>query len=185
MKAQRCALSPRVSLTRPLIAFPSMQLLASLQAASNDNAYHQKQIKMLDEYLSAVDKSRAPPPPPPAPARRPTLTPGIIHATAYHMPLHRLKPQPLGLSMTIFNRRKAVQRRWDRLDQAKDWARDGQSEQRFEHTLNVDSSYNKAPGAWGDEWRATVKLMEESMTAERRRSEVSTPLRGSQIRDDE
>lgn len=147
------------------------QLLHQWQSAVDGNAYHTKQVQYLTQYLRAMS-ARSVQAPATVSEKKPIRTPGIMHATAYHDPLPRLKPQPHSTSMMIFNRRRQIQRRWDRLETMKAWTTDARDEQRFERGLGVQNRDVE----WGTEWSNAVKASEASMTRERHRSEVSDCL---------
>ena len=70
------------------------------------------------------------------------------------------------MSMLIFSRRKAVQRRWDRFEVAKARAEEGREEDRFEERLGLGRS------GWGTEWRTEIERIKTSFEREARRNEV-------------
>ncbi|KAM0753331.1 hypothetical protein T439DRAFT_323965 [Meredithblackwellia eburnea MCA 4105] len=93
---------------------------------------------------------------PPASPRKPVRTPGIIFANAFHPPLPRLKPQPDHITMMTFDRRRAIQRRWDRYNAAGDLLFDCSAEEEFEKRLGLET------GPWGE---GTRKMMRDSEVA--------------------
>lgn len=119
------------------------------------------------------------PPPPPTPAYvHPVRSPGVIFSTPYNPPLPRLKPQPLGISMMIFNRRAAIQRRWDRFAVLKDWESDLREEDSFLARVGVQGQ-----GGYVKVLREQLSDIKESFQREAERNKVSTPFDWSSSHD--
>lgn len=150
---------------RARVPLTLVQLLDELTLVQQGNARLRAKYDLLTTHLVACRPS---PPPPAAPSPPPRIhrTPGLIAATAYNPPLPRLKPQPVHISMLIFERRKTIQRRWDRFEVAKARAEEGREEARFEERLGVEV------GEWGAEWKREMDDMKKSFTRETRRNEV-------------
>lgn len=149
-------------------SLPSSQLLDDLQRAYAGSASHQQQVTLLASHLAR----HTPPPPAPAPTAppKPRRSPSILFSTPYRPPLPRLKPQPEHISMMIFNRRRAIQRRWDRVKETKAWAEDGRREAEFEKGLGVERGVQ---GEWGLEWKMMGSELDRKARKEVRLSQVS------------
>jgi hypothetical protein len=65
----------------------------------------------------------------------PIVTPSLIPPSHINPPLPRLKPQPEHITMMIFNRRRARQKRMDRSDLLNEWLDDARQEAEFEAKL--------------------------------------------------
>lgn len=144
-------------------------MLEELTQLSQGNDYLSKKYNLLSTHLAALS------PPPSVPAveekkRRPVLTPGIIKATPYNPPLPRLKPQPDGITMMLFNRRKAIQRRWDRFEVAKSRVEESLEERKFEERLGVGKKGEG--GTWGGEWESELRGLKECFGREAKRNLV-------------
>ncbi|GAA6015143.1 hypothetical protein JCM10207_003616 [Rhodosporidiobolus poonsookiae] len=167
-RQSRCAfllISPSRKHVDPLLP----QFLHGLTSASH-SATHIDRMRNLPSYLVARS-SLSPPPPPPRPAPpKPQLRPSILHSTHFHPPMQRLRPQPLSTSMMIFNRRKASQKRFDKVVLAKELIELGRHEQAFEQQLGAVPSIAK--GQWGDEWAGWVKEAKQREAQEYRRNEM-------------
>ncbi|KAL8278175.1 hypothetical protein RQP46_009348 [Phenoliferia psychrophenolica] len=126
---------------------------------------------LADKYatLSSHLARTRPAPTPPArrPPKPPVLTSGILFSTPYNPPLPRLKPQPEHISMLIFARRKAIQRRWDRFAVAQERAADAREENAFEARLGVQE------GPWGLDWQELISESKKSFDMEAKRNAVS------------
>ncbi|GAA6038730.1 hypothetical protein JCM8097_002369 [Rhodosporidiobolus ruineniae] len=105
----------------------------------------------------------------PAPSPRTTRRPSIIHSTLFHPPMQRLRPQPIGLSMMIFNRRRAMQKRFDRVVVAKELAGYGRDEEQFENAVGVGKA---AGGRWGAEWQDWIREAKGKEMKEYKRNEM-------------
>ncbi|KAK4046032.1 hypothetical protein OIV83_006421 [Microbotryomycetes sp. JL201] len=103
-----------------------------------------------------------------APPRR---TPGIIYPQLMHPPLPRLKPQPLSLSMMIFKRRKAIQKRADEATLAKALIQDGREEAIFEHSLGIQKS--RGDEQYAAEWAARLAAISKAVKLEYARKDRS------------
>lgn len=83
------------------------------------------------------------------------------------------------MSMTMSERRKAIQRRWDRLEVAKMRVEEGREEERFEERLRVGGGRGVGRAAvpvaerWGEEWRTELRVLDGAFKREARRSLVS------------
>lgn len=140
-------------------------MLEELTQLSQGNAYLSKQYDLLSTHLSAL----SPPPSLPAlppPKVRTVVTRGIIKATPYNPPLPRLKPQPEGITMLLVNRRKAIQRRWDRFEVAKSRVEEGAEERRFEARLGVSGIGE------GEQWEEEVRGLKMCFGREAKRNMV-------------
>ncbi|ORY82952.1 hypothetical protein BCR35DRAFT_79383 [Leucosporidium creatinivorum] len=142
-------------------------LLDDLQRAQDGSAHHHQQITLLSAHLARYTPISSPPPPavPPKPRR----SPSILFSTPYHPPLPRLKPQPEHISMMIFNRRRAIQRRWDRVEETKAWAEDGKREAEFDRRLGFEAG---AKGEWGLEWKEMANELGRKAGKEARLSQM-------------
>ncbi|GAA5836246.1 hypothetical protein JCM11251_001439 [Rhodosporidiobolus azoricus] len=145
------------------------QFLRDLERAHEDE-HRLKRFRQLADYLLAR-RAVSPPPPIPKlapPAGRPRLRPSILQPTPYHPPLQRLRPQPIDLSMMIFNRRRAAQRRFDKLALARDMAAYGKDED----ALDAESGKRtKGEDGWGKEWQDWIKAARRKEAIEFRRNE--------------
>ncbi|GAA5942227.1 hypothetical protein JCM10213_003840 [Rhodosporidiobolus nylandii] len=149
------------------------QFLHTLRSASHPS-YHLDRMRELASYLLAR-RAASPPPPPRAPAPppcKPRLRPSVLHSTQYHPPLQRLRPQPLGLSMMIFNRRQAAQKRFDKVVLAKELAGYGRDEDAFETRTG---SADGLAGTWGAEWQEWIKTAKQKEAKEVKRNEMRIP----------
>lgn len=140
-------------------------MLDELERANSGNTFLQAKYSAISSHLALIRPAPLPAPKPPP--RKPVLMPGIIFSTAYNPPLPRLKPQPEHISMLIFNRRKAVQRRWDRFAVAQERLQEAREETRFEQRLGVDE------GRWGEDWAGTIQDLKGSFDRETARNAVS------------
>lgn len=101
-----------------------------------------------------------------------------MHATQFYHPIPRLRPQPIEITMTIFNRRRTSQRRYDKLEQAKQFVQLAQAAERFEQDLlpwsgrGRSGGEGKGQGRLGDEWRTWIKDAREREKREVARSKV-------------
>ena len=103
-----------------------------------------------------------------------------MHATQFYHPIPRLRPQPIEITMTIFNRRRTSQRRYDKLEQAKQFVQLAQAEERLEQDLlpwsgrgrSGTGGEGKGQGRLGDEWRIWIKDAREREKREVARSKV-------------
>ncbi|GAA5838580.1 hypothetical protein JCM11251_003430 [Rhodosporidiobolus azoricus] len=148
------------------------QFLRDLERAHEDE-HRLKRFRQLADYLLAR-RAVSPPPQTPKvapPAGKPRLRPSILHSTSYHPPFQRLRPQPVGLSMMIFNRRRAAQRRFDKLALARDMAAYGQDED----ALDAEpGKRTKGEDGWGKEWQDWIKAARRKEAIEFRRNEMWT-----------
>lgn len=114
--------------------------------------------------------------------RKPRVYPSIMHATPFYHPIPRLRPQPIEITMTIFNRRRTSQRRYDKLELAKEMIKYAQAEDKFEQDLFPRAAKGRSssgPGRLkvpdhrlGDEWRDWIKDAREREKREVARSKV-------------
>ncbi|GJN94154.1 hypothetical protein Rhopal_007228-T1 [Rhodotorula paludigena] len=172
------------------------QLLHDLDCAPHSHS-HLSRLRALASHL--VSRPRPRPPTPPLPPsstcihRKPTPRPSILHATHFHPPLVRTRPQPLALSMLIFRRRQAAQKRFDRLAQARELERVARDVEREEGELGMlrgASGQGQSGGEltrrepageqgegerWGDEWRGWIREAREKELTEQRRNELRIP----------
>ncbi|GAA5897759.1 hypothetical protein JCM5296_000874 [Sporobolomyces johnsonii] len=152
------------------------QLLHSLENC-HSSASHLSNIRTLASHLSARFHRPSPPRPPPPPRRKPRLTPSILRATAFHPPMSRLRPQPIGTSMMIFNRRRASQRRYDLLEKAKEYVEMARAEERFETDTGARGAAGAAAGEarWGGEWEDWIREARKKEWKEQQRNEMRIP----------
>lgn len=133
---------------------------------------------LLSKYISlshfhTLSNSKPPPSPSLKPSiKKQTKTSAILFSTPYSPPLPRFKLQPIGISMMICNRRKAIQGRRDMLEVCNERRGECEEEERFLEELlgregNADSSERL-----GDEWRALSKSIGESKQREWNRNNV-------------
>ncbi|GAA5997604.1 uncharacterized protein JCM10292_000964 [Rhodotorula paludigena] len=169
------------------------QLLHDLDCAPHSHS-HLSRLRALASHL--VSRPRPRPPTPPLPRKptppKPRPRPSILHATHFHPPLVRTRPQPLALSMLIFRRRQAAQKRFDRLAQARELERVARDVEREERELGMLRGASGPRGAgpsrelgagegegeeqrWGDEWRAWIREAREKELKEQRRNELRIP----------
>ncbi|GAA5982709.1 hypothetical protein JCM10908_006756 [Rhodotorula pacifica] len=163
------------------------QLLRVLEEATTSST-KANQVRTLAAHLAARESLRPPRsssdavPAPEAARRKPKIYPSIMHSTQFYHPIPRLRPQPIGISMTIFNRRRTSQRRFDKLEQAKELIKLAQAEERFEFELTrggrgggkgraVDGAV-KNSGRLGEEWREWIKDAREREKREAARSKL-------------
>ncbi|GAA5905984.1 hypothetical protein JCM6882_009089 [Rhodosporidiobolus microsporus] len=129
-----------------------------------------KRFRQLADYLLARRAASPPPPPhkpaPPPPNPRPR--PSIIHSTPYHPPMQRLRPQPPGITMMILNRRRATQKRFDKLAIAKAMVSYGQEEDALDAAAGVKKEGDES---WSKEWRDWIKGARRKEAVEFRRNE--------------
>ena len=124
-----------------------------------------QQYTTLSQHLAA-ESAAHPPPIPPKRIEKIVRTPGIIHSSSLNPPWPRLKPQPETMTMIIFRRRIAIQKRWDRLFAAKETLADSVLENAFLARLGVQED-------WTQVVRAHVGEIETSISRDTARSEVS------------
>ncbi|GAA5938491.1 hypothetical protein JCM1841_006042 [Sporobolomyces salmonicolor] len=148
------------------------QLLHSLQTSHN-SATDLSALRTLASRLSARRRRPAPARPAPRPPRKPRLTPSILRATSFHPPMSRLRPQPIGTSMMIFNRRRASQKRYDLLEKAKEYVEMARAEARFETGLGTGGAAREA--RWGGEWEGWIREARTKESKEQQRNEMRIP----------
>ncbi|GAA6015167.1 hypothetical protein JCM10207_003624 [Rhodosporidiobolus poonsookiae] len=148
------------------------QFLHSLTSARHSATRFDRMRNLASFLVACSSLSPLPPPPRPAPPK-PQLRPSILHSTQFHLPMQRLRPQPLSTSMMIFNRRKASQKRFDKVVLAKELLELGRHEQAFETQLGAVPS--GAKGQWGDEWGQWVREAKQREAQEYRRKELRIP----------
>jgi hypothetical protein len=73
--------------------------------------------------------------------------------------------------MMIFKRRRASQKRFDRVGEAKEMAAMGRAEERFEEELGLGGGRKKGDG-WGREWEGWLRETKGKEVKEYRRNEV-------------
>ncbi|GAA5996691.1 hypothetical protein JCM11641_001011, partial [Rhodosporidiobolus odoratus] len=150
-------------------AVEGQQFLRDLERANVDIVCLDR-VRQLAQYLlarRAVTSPSRPPPPCPPPARKPRPVPSILHSTQYHPPMIRLRPQPVGLSMMIFNRRRATQKRFDKVALAREMVVYGLSEDEYEY----DRSNGGRSEGWGREWEKWIREAKQKEAKEYRRNE--------------
>ncbi|KAG0660778.1 hypothetical protein C6P46_004462 [Rhodotorula mucilaginosa] len=161
------------------------KLLDQLETA-HESSTKAKQVCTLAAHLAARESLRPPRPPRPVqkPLRKPRVYPSIMHATQFYHPIPRLRPQPIEITMTIFNRRRTSQRRYDKLEQAKQFVQLAQAEERFKQDLLARPGRGRAgtggggggeargQGRLGDEWRTWIKDAREREKREVARSKL-------------
>jgi hypothetical protein len=125
----------------------------------------------LSTHLASIHDHRPLPLPPPPTPRKPRLTPGIIFSTPYNPPLPRYKPQPLHITMLLFRRRSAIQRRWDRSAILKERIEEAREERLFMRGAGVGEKLISEQ--WdGTVERAMMKDLHRSFQTEKLRNEV-------------
>lgn len=163
-----------------------MQLLDQLENA-HESATKAEQVRTLAAHLAARESLQpAHQPQPVKPRQKPRVYPSIMHATQFYHPIPRLRPQPIEITMTIFNRRRTSQRQYDKLEQAKQFVQLAQAEERFEQDLLVrfgrgrsgtgGDGEAKGQGRLGDEWRTWIKDAREREKREVARSKVGQQI---------
>ncbi|GAA5891267.1 hypothetical protein JCM16303_005219, partial [Sporobolomyces ruberrimus] len=151
------------------------QLLNQLEG-SHHSASLLDQTRELARHLLA--RSEVPSHPPSPPNRKeqamhrdtkPSARPSILHSTQFVPPMLRLRPQPIGTSMMIFNRRRKSQKRYDKLEVAKEYVQEMREEEQFESRLSGVRRDNK----WGQEWTEWIRDAREKEKREQQRNNVS------------
>ncbi|GAA6038710.1 hypothetical protein JCM8097_002359 [Rhodosporidiobolus ruineniae] len=147
------------------------KFLQDLQQASTSTVILDRMRQLASHLVARHSVSPRPPPRPssPAPSPRTTRRPSIIHSTLFHPPMQRLRPQPIGLSMMIFNRRRAMQKRFDRAVVAKELAGYGRDEEQFENAAGVGKVVG---GRWGAEWQDWIREAKGKEMKEYKRNEM-------------
>lgn len=156
------ALSSTARAELPHVRTP--QILADFDRIRAGDLSTQSRFATLSAHIARSQP--APPLPARAPPKHPTLTCGVLFSTPYNPPLPRLKPQPEHISMLIFARRKAIQRRWDRFAVAVERAAEAREETAFERRLGVSE------GRWGDDWDKVIVDSKKSFDWEALRNRV-------------
>lgn len=85
--------------------------------------------------------------------------------------MSRIRPQPIGTSMMIFRRRRASQKRYDKLDVAREMVALVQEESAFERRVGEN-----VEGRWGDEWRGWMAEARQREIKEQARNAVRPDL---------
>ncbi|GAA5881774.1 hypothetical protein JCM3774_000871 [Rhodotorula dairenensis] len=167
------------------------QLLEQFKVATESPA-KANQIQRLAAHLAAREALRIPSQPRrPVPVHRPKprVYPSIMHATQFYHPVPRLRPQPIEITMTIFNRRRTSQRRYDKLELANEWVKYARAEEQFEQELVRRASKGRSSSddggggggggktpldrpRLGDEWRDWIKDAREREKREMARSKL-------------
>ncbi|KAG5647000.1 hypothetical protein DXG03_001724 [Asterophora parasitica] len=101
-------------------------------------------------------------------ARRPIMTGGYLRPTYANGPLPRLRPQPAHISMMIFKRRRARQRRHDTLQGLQGMMQDLRLEAEFESGLGKavkgkGQAFEPAFAGHMEEWLAPLKQFKENI----------------------
>ncbi|GAA5871000.1 hypothetical protein JCM8547_000054 [Rhodosporidiobolus lusitaniae] len=152
------------------------QSLSQLESTEH-SAYHLDRMRELASHLLARKAVSSPPPastPAPPPARKPRLRPSILHSTQFHPPMPRLRPQPIGTSMMIFNRRRQSQKRFDKATLAREMVALGKAEETFVKELRVRED-GVGAGKWGGEWASFVREAKGKEVKEHKRNEMRIP----------
>lgn len=141
------------------------------QLATQPTTSLAKKYANLNTHLSVIFQPRPSRPAPKVVSAKPRLTPGIIFSTPYNPPLPRYKPQPLHITMLLFRRRSAIQRRWDRAAVLKERIEESREETSFMRNAGVSAKL--ANEQWnGSMERAAVSQLKVSFERERLRNEV-------------
>ncbi|GAA6048734.1 hypothetical protein JCM3770_003934 [Rhodotorula araucariae] len=150
------------------------QFLHQLEGAAH-SATHLSNLRALASHLLL----RRPPSPPrparpaPPPRRKPLISPSILHSTPFNPPMPRLRPQPLATSMMIFRRRRASQKRFDKLVTAREMLALVQAEMVFD--ARAGAREKQEDGRWGDEWRAWIAEARVKDAKEQARNALRIP----------
>ncbi|GAA5883963.1 hypothetical protein JCM6882_002083 [Rhodosporidiobolus microsporus] len=146
------------------------QFLDEMNRAANQTT-GLKRFRQLADYLLARRAAVPPPPSPPKPAPsppKPRPRPSIIHSTPYHPPMQRLRPQPPAITRMILNRRRATQKRFDKLAIAKAMVSYGQEEDALDAAAGVKKEGEES---WSKEWGDWIKGARRKEAVEFRRNE--------------
>ncbi|GAA5908525.1 uncharacterized protein JCM6883_005574 [Sporobolomyces salmoneus] len=155
------------------------QLLQQLEGCSTSMS-HLERTRKLARHL--VSRSSLPIHPPPASPSALTSSPrtrtrrrerpSILHATQFSPPMLRIRPQPIGTSMMIFNRRRKSQKRFDQLVIARAYVEMMREEERFERRTKGG---NEGGRKWGGEWIEWIKGAKEKERREQTRNNMRIP----------
>ncbi|GAA5869313.1 hypothetical protein JCM8547_008642 [Rhodosporidiobolus lusitaniae] len=148
------------------------QFLSQLESTEHSE-YHLDRMRELAPHFLARKAVSSPPlasKPAPSPSRKPRLRPSILHSTHFHPPMPRLRPQPLGTSMMIFNRRRQSQKRFDKATLAREMVALGKAEETFVKELRVRED-GVGAGKWGGEWASFVREAKGKEVTDYKRNE--------------
>ncbi|GAA6059122.1 hypothetical protein JCM10212_003869 [Sporobolomyces blumeae] len=153
-------------------------LLHQLES-SHASSSHVSRLRELASHL--VSRRRVPSHPPRPPNQNPPQRsnraqprplPSIMHSTQFNPPMPRLDPQPLATTMMIFNRRRASQKRYDRVAQAKELVADVDEEARFEARI-LGRTKTAVGRELGWEWKDWIKDARRKEIKEQARNNAS------------
>ncbi|GAA6059130.1 hypothetical protein JCM10212_003877 [Sporobolomyces blumeae] len=154
-------------------------LLHQLES-SHASSSHVSRLRELASHL--VSRRRVPSHPPRPPNQNPPQRsnraqprplPSIMHSTQFNPPMPRLDPQPLATTMMIFNRRRASQKRYDRVAQAKELVADDE-EARFEARI-LGRTKTAVGRELGWEWKDWIKDARRKEIKEQARNNMRIP----------
>ncbi|GAA5908487.1 uncharacterized protein JCM6883_005563 [Sporobolomyces salmoneus] len=152
------------------------QLLTQLEGCSTSTTYLERTRELARYLVSRSSLPLHPPPPLPASASATSHSdskcrerPSILHATQFSPSMLRIRPQPIGTSMMIFNRRRKSQKRFDQLVIAREYVEMMREEERFERRTKGG---NEGGRKWGGEWIEWIKDAKEKERREQTRNNM-------------
>jgi hypothetical protein len=119
------------------------------------------------------------------PQLAPKPVPSIIRPSAFNPPMLRMRPQPIKTSMMIFDRRRASQRRYDKLVLAKELVELATEEERIERAAGVrrPTQPGLSTTRVADEWREWIRYAQQHEQREYKRRDVRCMLFGEVLLD--
>lgn len=159
------------------------QFLHRLESASHSTAHLERMRELADHLILRHAKK---PTHVVKPQVAPKPVPSIIRPSAFNPPMLRMRPQPIKTSMMIFDRRRASQRRYDKLVLAKELVELSVAEERIEWAAGVRKP--KRPGLSttrvADEWRGWISYAQQQEQREYKRRDVRCILFGGVLLED-
>ncbi|GAA5825157.1 hypothetical protein JCM5353_002243 [Sporobolomyces roseus] len=149
------------------------QLLYQLESCHN-SSIHLSRTQELASHLLLTRSVSSHPPLPPSPSRTPQAPrprPSILHSTQFAPPMLRVKPQPVQTSMMIFNRRRKSQKRYDKLELAKEYVGMMGEEESFLRRVRKREEGER----WGEEWREWMREARGKEKREQERNNMRIP----------
>ncbi|GAA5853804.1 hypothetical protein JCM5353_002353 [Sporobolomyces roseus] len=147
------------------------QLLYQLESCHNSSIHLSRTQELASHLLLALSLPPHPPLPPSPSQAPPKPRPSILHSTQFAPPMLRVKPQPVQTSMMIFNRRRKSQKRYDKLELAKEYVGMMGEEESFMGRVRK----REEGESWGEEWREWMREARGKEKREQDRNNMGIP----------